>query len=246
MAAIRHKKFYSLEELNNEIQQRLGNLNNRPFTKMKGSRFSRFCEIEKNALFPLPAIDYEFGNWARVKVLPNYHCQVESNYYSVPFEARNSIVDIKITQHLVRIYKDGIFLASHLKSSGSGCYVTSLVHCPESHRKYIEGPFFRIEERAKQIGDKTYELITKVFALAPFPQSGIKTAKSILELGNIYGLEKLEEACAFSLEISSPTKASVTSILEKQIYPNSQYICIGVNSQSIQHENLRDIKELVG
>lgn len=246
LAAIRHKKFYSLEELNCEIRERLIKLNNQPFTKMDGSRAQRFFEIEQSALIPLPAIDYEFGQWTRARVLPNYHCQIASNYYSVPFEARNQIVDIKITQHLVRIYKDNILLATHLRSNKSGCYVTDPLHRPESHAKYLEGPIVQIQRKAKAIGDKTSELIENVLARAPFPQNGIKTAKSILELGKVYGDVSLEGACAFSLEISSPTKASVSSILEKHISPNSDYVCLGVNNQPTLHANLRDPKELVG
>jgi hypothetical protein len=55
IAALRHRKVFTLQELNEAIQVRLDEYNNRPFQKKEGSRYSLFLEEEKPLLLPLPA-----------------------------------------------------------------------------------------------------------------------------------------------------------------------------------------------
>ena len=54
MAALRHRKFFSLEEANQAIGELLHRLNHRPFRKRDGSRASVFEALDKPALQPLP------------------------------------------------------------------------------------------------------------------------------------------------------------------------------------------------
>ena len=50
IAALRHRKFFHLEELNQAIRELLVRLNQRPFRKRDGSRSSLFHSLEKPAL----------------------------------------------------------------------------------------------------------------------------------------------------------------------------------------------------
>lgn len=63
LAALRNRTFFSLTELNTAIRELLDKLNNRPFKKLSGSRMSRFLEIDRPALRPLPAFAYEYAEW---------------------------------------------------------------------------------------------------------------------------------------------------------------------------------------
>jgi transposase len=58
VAALRHRRFFSLTELNEAIPELLEKLNQRPFRKMPGSRASLFAELDKPALKPLPKERY--------------------------------------------------------------------------------------------------------------------------------------------------------------------------------------------
>lgn len=55
VAALRHRKFFSLSELNRAIRELLEKLNQRPFQKREGSRLSLFRELDQPALRPLPS-----------------------------------------------------------------------------------------------------------------------------------------------------------------------------------------------
>jgi hypothetical protein len=47
VAALRHRKFFSLEELNEAIRALLGKLNHRPFRKKDGTRASVWEAVDK-------------------------------------------------------------------------------------------------------------------------------------------------------------------------------------------------------
>src|SRR5450755_2401043 len=64
VAALRHHKFFSIEELNVAIRELLGKLNHRRFRKRDGSRASVFEAIDKPALKPLPTEPFDLSEWS--------------------------------------------------------------------------------------------------------------------------------------------------------------------------------------
>lgn len=80
LARLRNRTFFSLGELNAAIAELLEDLNTRPFKKLEGCRRSRFIELEQPVLRPLPVRPYEFGEWRRAKVHPDYHIEVKRAY----------------------------------------------------------------------------------------------------------------------------------------------------------------------
>jgi transposase len=85
-AALRHEKYFTLEELNQAIRSKLEGYNRRPFQKKEGSRYSVFLEQEKPFLAPLSATSYERATWKQATVQFNYHISVDKMQYSVPYE----------------------------------------------------------------------------------------------------------------------------------------------------------------
>lgn len=78
LARLRHHRFYSLSELQVEIRRLVVAANLKPFKKLPGSRQSVFDEVEKAALRPLPARQYEFALFQRgKKVHIDYHLLTE-------------------------------------------------------------------------------------------------------------------------------------------------------------------------
>jgi len=60
LAAMRHRTFFSLSELNEAIGGLLEKLNTRPFKKLPGSRKEAFERIDRPALRPLPKARYVY------------------------------------------------------------------------------------------------------------------------------------------------------------------------------------------
>jgi transposase len=90
LAALRHRKFFSLAELNEAIATLLERLNHRPFRKREGTRASLFAEVDRPALQPLPAERYVMAEWKTVRASIDYHVEIDRHYYSVPISWRAS------------------------------------------------------------------------------------------------------------------------------------------------------------
>ena len=138
VAALRHHKFFSLEELNVAIRELLAKLNHRPFRKREGSRATVFEAIDKPALKPLPTEPFDLSEWSRARVNIDYHVAFDSNLYSVPYNLVHELVEIRSTPTTVEILHKGARVASHLRSRGRGQIVTNEEHRPKSHRAHLE------------------------------------------------------------------------------------------------------------
>src|SRR6202140_2947156 len=73
IAALRHRKFFSIEELNQAIRELRDRINQRPFRKREGSRAAQFVALDKPALNPLPVERFDLSQWSRARVNIDYH-----------------------------------------------------------------------------------------------------------------------------------------------------------------------------
>ena len=59
------RQFFSIQEVNDTLAPLLEALNNRPFQKKTGTRHSRFEELDRPAMQPLPPVPFTFRQWRR-------------------------------------------------------------------------------------------------------------------------------------------------------------------------------------
>lgn len=138
VAALRHRKFFSLEDLNLAIRELLGKLNHRPFRKKDGTRASVWEAIDKPALKPLPREPFDLSEWCRARVNIDYHVAFDANFYSVPYNLVHEVVEVRSTPTTVEILHKGSRVASHLRSRERNKAVTIHEHRPKSHREHLE------------------------------------------------------------------------------------------------------------
>lgn len=164
-AALRNEKFFSLEELNREVRNRLDAFNRRPFQKKEGSRYSVFFSDEKPFLTPLPSAPYELAQWKQATVQFNYHISVDKMQYSVPYEYIKQKVDIRLTRSIVEVFYNNTRICSHKRLYGyPGQYSTMEIHMPEDHQKYIKWNGERFIEWAEKIGPNTTVTVKSILA----------------------------------------------------------------------------------
>ena len=120
VAALRKRKFFSLDEVNQAIAELLTRLNQRAFRKREGSRASLFAQLDQPALKPLPATRYQFGQWKTAGVNIDYHIEVERHYYSVPYALVHQQVDVHLTAETLEVLHRGVRVASHVRSYERG------------------------------------------------------------------------------------------------------------------------------
>jgi transposase len=86
LARLRHRRFFSLADLNAAIRALLDDLNDRPMRGWGMSRRALFEQLDRPALEPLPAEPYEYAEWKRCRVNLDYHVEIAKHYYSVPYQ----------------------------------------------------------------------------------------------------------------------------------------------------------------
>ena len=215
LSKLRKRIFFSLAELNIAIRELLEYLNNRPMRKLKQSRRELYELLDRPAALSLPAFPYEYAEWRRARVNVDYHVEVETHYYSVPFQLLHEEVDIRITAKTVEMFRRSERVAAHARSYQKHGYTTKAEHMPPEHRKYLEWSPSRIIAWSEKTGPFTAELAKQIMAAKTHPQQGYRACLGIMRLGKSYGPARLEAASARALRFGSLSFRAVRAILEK-------------------------------
>lgn len=239
LAPLRNRTFFDLLELNEAIGEKLTDLNHRPFQKLPGSRASLFEEIDRPALRPLPGSRYEYAEWRRMKIGPDYHVEAEGHHYSVPCRFIGKKVDIRLTQKCIECFHNGVRVSSHPRSEIKGEATTLKEHMPLSHRRYLEWSPEQVMGRAARIGSDVGILVKAIMDGGEHPLAAVRSSLGILRLAGEYGEERLNGACRRALALQSLSYKGVRSILKGGLDRVPLLCRSAEDSAPIYHENLR-------
>jgi transposase len=217
IAALRRRKFFSLEEANLAISELLHRLNHRPFRKRDGSRASVFESFDKPALKPLPGEAFDMSQWSRARVNIDYHVAFDANVYSVPYNLVHEVVEIRSTPTTVEILHKGTRVASHLRSRGRGQAVTNHEHRPKSHQAHLEWTPSRMVHWAQTIGPYTAQLFERMMADKPHPEMGYRGCLGVIRLAGKYSHARMEAAAERALLTGACRYRSIESILKNSL-----------------------------
>lgn len=151
-AALRHRTFFTLADLNAAIGERIDATNDRPMKRLGVSRRTLFDQIDPPALKPLPATRYELAEWKGCRVNIDYHVEVAHNFYSVPYQLVHEHVEARFTASTVEVFFKNRPVAAHVRLTGRGRYATQVVHMPRAHRAHAEWTPSRLIAWAEQTG----------------------------------------------------------------------------------------------
>lgn len=217
VAALRHRQFFSLEELNLAIRELLAKLNHRPFRKKPGTRASVWESVDRPALKPLPAEPFDLSQWSRARVNIDYHIAFDGDFYSVPYNLVHELVEIRSTPTTVEILHKGARVASHPRGRGRGKAITIPEHRPKSHREHLEWPPSRMVHWAASIGPNTARLFQRIMDDKPHPEMGYRGCLGIIRLSAKYSAERVEAAAERALLTGACRYKSVESILKNSL-----------------------------
>jgi transposase len=238
VAALRKRKFFALDEVNQAIAELLVRLNQRPFRKREGNRASLFAQLDQPALKPLPATRYQFGEWKRPRVNIDYHIEIERHYYSVPYALVHQEVDVHLTGETVEVLHRGVRVASHVRSYVTAKATTLTEHMPKAHQKYVGRTPSRLIEDAQQIGPNTGQLVEATLAAKRHPEQGYRSCLGILRLAKTYPAERMEAAARRALRARAYNCQSMESILKNKLdqvpLPADPLL-----QPAVEHDNIR-------
>lgn len=240
LARLRHERFYTLASLNIRLRELNHELNQRPMKGYNGqSRAERFALLDRPALRPLPAYPYEYSEYKRVKVAPDYHVEYAHHWYSVPHELVGERLDLKASQRLIQIYKSGRCIAQHPRSNHVGKHTTHAGHMPVNHQQHGKWTPTRLQGWAESIGPSVLEVVKRIQASKPHPEQSYRAILGLLNLQKKYGTARLEHASKVALQQGRPNRGFIDNVLKH----NREQLLLEKSEEALsvllEHENLR-------
>jgi transposase len=171
-------------------------------------------ETERMALKPLPGTPYDLAIWKQVKLHRDCYVVFEQAYYSAPFRLVGQQLWVRGGTQMVQVYtSDYQLVATHMRAHKPGQRLTNLDHLP-THK--VPGVTLSREScrlRAEEIGPATQQVVEDM--LNHRPEDRLRMAGRLLKLGERFGSQRLETACARALRFDDPAYMTIKHILER-------------------------------
>jgi transposase len=201
-AVLRNRRFVGLAELNEAIFDLVAEINAKPFQKREDSRRIVFVRDEQPLLTPLPPSRFELADLRKAKAGPNYHVQVDRNFYSVPSALIGQSLDVRVTSHTIEVFDGAERVACHTRFRGvRGRYCTLTEHMPASHRhRLADWTPQRFEQWAATLGPNTVAAIQAILASRKIVEQSYRSCLGVMSLAKRPGgMARLEDTCGRAL-----------------------------------------------
>lgn len=171
-------------------------------------------ETEKETLRSLPGIPYDMAIWKQVKVGRDCYVNFDNAYYSVPFRLVEQQVWVRGGTHEVQVYTSDYKLqATHFRALQPGQRLTNLDHLPPYKVPGLTLTRDTCRQQAAKIGSSTQEVVKRL--LDHRPEDRLRTAGRLLQMGERFGTQRLEAACARALRFDDPAYVTIKRILKE-------------------------------
>jgi hypothetical protein len=155
---------------------------------------SVFENIEKEALKPLSRARFDPPAWGEYTVHPDHHVNVGKALYSVATEHLGKLVWVRSDRQLVRIYWNGQLIKTHPRME-PGCKSTDHNDYPKELNAYTMRDPERLTRLAREHGPELGQFMSKLLA-GPTPWARLRQGQKLLRLGDRYGWQRVDAACA--------------------------------------------------
>jgi transposase len=240
LARLRHRKFFSVDELNDAFSELLDIYNNKIVKRFGKSRSTMFKELDEPNLQPLPQQRHIYRDFKLCSVNQSYHIFLEGCEYSVPFKYLQHKVEARYSTQTVEIYYKNSLIATHPKLHFAGASSTLTEHMPKDHEYYKEknnpGTFLN---RATKIGINTTAWVKNEFDTIEHKPNAYRKINAILSLTKTYTKDELDAAVGYAYSHNIVNHTSVKSILQKKLYLQTKTNTPVNTSVYNDHDNLR-------
>ncbi len=238
LAVLRHRKFFSIDELNDAISILLDKYNNKIMKRLNKSRDSLFKELDKPYLKSLPNNSYIYKEFKIATVNCDYHIELQTARYSVPYKLLGEKVQVRYSTSSVEIYHKSKLVATHPRHYDGG-YSTIKEHQPKNHQqqdaKFNPGYYLNW---AKNIGTQTVTFTQNLLDKEQYPSYAYRKLNAILSLAKLYDKYQLDLTLGYAISINATSVKSIKSILSKKLY--FKKAANNINNKALNnHENIR-------
>lgn len=216
---IEERRYFSLEQFNQDLWDGLDKLNHAPFKKKEHDRYY-YWEEERLELMPLPSMQYQYMERKVAKVSSDFHVRFDNAYYSVDKAFLHKRVSIRATASMVKIFSlEGEFICEWPRAIRKGQWFTNPDHLPANYKGFSEWNAAYFTRKAMTIGPNTVEVIKTILASRKLEVQTYRLCLGVLNFTKKYSKQTLEECCKHALELNKVTytfiKNSIPAIAEE-------------------------------
>ena len=188
--------FYSLDDLNCVLMEKVDAENRKPFEGLTYSRYDLFTTEEKETLLPLPPSRFEYLERKTVKVAQDFSFTFDKVHYSMPRKYLRQELEIRAGEKEIYVYnKHGDFIRTHKRSYTPKDWVIIPSDMPAEYKDYGYWTVPYFQQKASAIGPSTRALIDAVIRKYAYPVQSFRSCFGILRYAEKYSPEALERCC---------------------------------------------------
>ncbi|QHF00517.1 IS21 family transposase (plasmid) [Pseudomonas cannabina pv. alisalensis] len=238
LARLRTMTFFSIDELNEKIDEWVGKLNDRITRTYPKSRLSRYLEVDHPALQPLPEQHYSYSQWEyQVRVGSDYHVTFEGRNYSVPYHYSGLLVDLRVHADWLEIVHQRRVISTHKIDRNRGVS-TLREHLAPNHSYTQDSQPEALIAWAESIGPATLIYTRGNLNDRRDFSTGLKAVialKRDVRKGDI-SPARLESACAYANTLNILSSERLRSIIrnESDLRP-----ALRKTTPLVNHQNIR-------
>jgi len=240
---IHEMTFFSLADLNKQIQIHLQRYNDMLLSRKQASRKELFQRDERIHLKPLPHNHYQIKEYRRAKVqkMGYVYFSTDKSYYSVPYRYIGHYTAIEATTTTIEVYYNRQRIAIHKRNFVRGSYNTNKDHLSSTHQHYVDWSPEYFENKALHHGEYVAKCVRHIIANVPHPEIGYKRVMGLIQLYKNYGSQRLNNACKKALELEIVSYKRIQNILKNNIDKQSLFYqsLEGDTSHIPKHDNIR-------
>lgn len=188
--------FYSLEELNEVLFEKVEEENKANFSGLNYSRLDLFRSEEMESLLPLPSNKFEYLERQTVKVSQDFSFIFDKVHYTMPRKYLKKELEIRANETEVYVYNTkGDLIRIHKRSYSPKAWVVIPSDMPKEYNDYgyWTVPYFL--HKAGGIGPQTRILVERIVERFDYPVQSFRSCLGIMRLAERYGKEALECCC---------------------------------------------------
>jgi hypothetical protein len=207
----RGREFTSLAQIQAEaVRWSLQVAGRRPCRPLDGAAPAAVFEaVEKDTLRPLPAEPFVLATWAKAKIGPDIHAQVDRVLYSVPWQHIGKTADVRLTATMVQFFIGGQLVKTHPRKT-RGKQTDFGDYPPEKIAFHMRTPAW-CRRQAKDIGPACEQVIAEL--LADNALYRLRAAQGVIGLADRHATSRLEAACAKATAAGDPSYRTIKGIL---------------------------------
>lgn len=206
------REFRDLADLNAQARSWTLEVGNRIHGTTHERPLTRFAEIERALLKPLPDRPPELCEWASAKVHGDCHVQLDKRRYSAPYRLAHREVWLRATETCVHIFHEHELIATHPRLERVGERSTITEHLPPNQVAWRMRDQQWCLAQATEIGICTRTVIERMFDDAVV--HNLRGAQGVIDLRRAYGAARLEAACERGLEYDNTSYRTIKTILD--------------------------------